>query len=167
MEVGVESFGEVQGEGSQGWFPAVDELSFHESSGGLFGGGRVRCAAVPLGSFAGAFGGSLVLHVHDRQPEELDGSVVGGEMPTIFDDLAELVVQALDAVGGVDQFAYGGRERQEGGEALPGVGEDLDAGRVAPSQRAVPELEQRGFGGFGAGGGVDRPKGGGEPLRSL
>jgi len=40
--------------------------------------------------------GAFVFDVADRQPQQLDRGVVGGEVPPILDDLPELVVQALD-----------------------------------------------------------------------
>ena len=54
------------------------------------------------------------------QSSLIDGVVVG-EVPTVLDDLAELVVQRLDRVGGVDDLPDLGRERQERDEPLPGA----------------------------------------------
>src|SRR3954453_3762222 len=42
-------------------------------------------------------------------------------MAPVFDDLAELVIQGLDRVRGVDDLADFGWEGQEGNEPLPGV----------------------------------------------
>ena len=44
----------------------------------------------------GAGSGAFVFDVADGQPEQLDRGVVVREVPPILDDLAELVVQALD-----------------------------------------------------------------------
>ena len=58
-------------------------------------------------------------------------------LTTVFDDLAQLVVQRLDAVGGVDDPAQHRREGQEGHEPVPGVGEGLDGRGVALTQLAA------------------------------
>jgi hypothetical protein len=44
-----------------------------------------------------ALAGPLVLDVDDGEPEQLDDGVVAGEVAAGLGDLAELVVQALDA----------------------------------------------------------------------
>jgi len=44
-----------------------------------------------------ALAGALVLDVDDGEPEQLDGGVVGREVAPGPGDLAELVVQGLDA----------------------------------------------------------------------
>jgi hypothetical protein len=53
----------------------------------------------------GALAGAFVFDVLDGQPEQFDGGVVVGEVPAVFDDLAELEVEGLDRVGGVDDLA--------------------------------------------------------------
>jgi hypothetical protein len=65
--------------------------------------------------------GSFVLDVADRQPQQLDHGVVVREMPTVLDDLPQLIVQALDRVRGVDDLPDRPRERQERDEPLPRV----------------------------------------------
>jgi hypothetical protein len=50
-----------------------------------------------------ALAGPFVLDVDDGEPQELDDGVVAGEVTAGFGDLAELVVQALDRVGGVER----------------------------------------------------------------
>ena len=74
------------------------------------------CRALSLGGL----GGALVLDVDDGEPDEFDDGVVGGELSTILDDLADLVVEALDRVGCVDDLPDLGWEGQERGEAFPG-----------------------------------------------
>ena len=55
---------------------------------------------------------AFVLDVADREPQQLDRGVVGGEVATALDDLAaELVVQGLDRVRGLDDLAEFGWER--------------------------------------------------------
>ena len=98
----------------------------------------------------GAFAGSFVFDVADRQPEQLDHGVVVGEVAAVLDDLAQLVVQRLDRVGGVDDLADLGRERQERDEPLPGVLPGRDRRRVLLAQLGVGEdvqLVSRGVGG--------------------
>ena len=87
----------------------------------------------PAGGFAlaagctgllGALPGAFVLDVADGQPEQLDDGVVVGEMPAVLDDLPELVVQRLDAVGGVDdpaQFRGKARNGMNRSQAFLGV----------------------------------------------
>jgi hypothetical protein len=77
-------------------------------------------------------------------------------------DLAELVVQALDAVGGIQQLADGRAERQERREGVPGVFPDPDGLGVLLAQRAGREAGQRVQRGFLAGGGVDLAEPGGD-----
>ena len=71
--------------------PAHDALSFDEACG-LVGALAGSCRA------GGALAGALVLDVDDRQPQQLDDGVVAGEVAAGLGDLAELVVQALDAL---------------------------------------------------------------------
>ena len=126
--MGVDAVGVGQGELGQGLLPVGDDLAFDEPAGGfaLVGG---------LAAFLVAFAGALVLDVADRQPEQLDHGVVVGEVAAVLGDLAQLVVQRLDRVGGVDDSAQLGRERQERDEPVPGVGEDRApcAGIFCPS----------------------------------
>ena len=88
-----------------------------------------------LGSVAGAF----VFDVADGQPEQLDHGVVVGEVAAVLDDLPELVVQRLDRVGGVDDLAELGRERQERDEPLPGVLPGRHRGRVLLAEVGLGE----------------------------
>ena len=85
-----EAFAEGEGEGSEGLVPALDLGSFDELGWGFAG-----LAFGPAGFF-GPFSGSFVFDVFDRQPEQFDHGVVGGEVAAVLDDLAELVVQRLD-----------------------------------------------------------------------
>lgn len=79
---------------------------------------------VPLGrrsvAVTNAFSGAFVFDIADRKPQKLHCRLIIREMTTILDDLAELIVQRLDGVGGVDNFADGRRERQKRNEAFPG-----------------------------------------------
>ena len=70
-------------------FPVLDDGALDEPGGGF--------ALVPGQAFLGGAGpGALVLDVADGQPQQLDDGVVAGEVAAVLDDLAELVVQALD-----------------------------------------------------------------------
>ena len=76
------------------------------------GGGFAGLSLGQAGLFD-AFSGAFVLDVADRQPQQLDDGVVVGEVAPVLDDLAELVVQRLDRIGGVDDLAECGWELQE------------------------------------------------------
>src|SRR5438105_8379456 len=110
-----------------GLVPAGGRPAFDEPVVGL--------AAVALAGLFGPLAGPLVLDVADRQPQQLDHRLVVGEVPAVLDDLAELVVQALDRVRRVDDLADFRRERQERGEPFPGAFPGRHHARVA-----VPEL---------------------------
>ena len=81
--------------------PAHDALSLDEACGLV----AALAGFVPA---CGSFPGSLVLDVADRQPEQLDHGGVVGEVAAVLDDLAQLVVQRLDGVRGVDDLATAG-----------------------------------------------------------
>src|SRR5215213_709798 len=108
--------------------PALDDGALDEPGRGI---ALVRWFAAVLVPGPG----SLVLDVTDGQPEQLDHRVVIREVPPILDDLAELVVQRLDRVRGVDHSAHRRRERQERDEPLPGPLPDRDRGRILAAQR--------------------------------
>ena len=81
----------MQGQGAEGLFPVLDDGAFDEPGGGFAG-------AAGLAFLAGPFAGAFVFDVADGQPQKLDDGVVAGEVPPVFDDLAELVVQRLEAL---------------------------------------------------------------------
>src|SRR3954447_22640728 len=87
-------------------------------------------------------------------------------MPSGLGDLAELEVDALHQVRGVDDLADLGREPQERGELLPRRAPHLDDPGVT-----VAPLELEGVHGIGSGfdrgGGVDRSQGRGDGLAVL
>lgn len=63
----------------------------------------------------GALSCAFVLGVASSEPEQLDYGVVGGDKTLVLDDLAELLIQRLDAVGGVDDLAHlGGQNSRTG-----------------------------------------------------
>src|SRR5882757_4696326 len=97
-EVGAEAVGVGQGEGAEGGFPTVHGGAFDESAGGF-------APAAGCAGFFGALPGAFVLDVADGQPQQFDHRVVGGEVPPVLDDFAELVVQALDRVGRINDLA--------------------------------------------------------------
>jgi hypothetical protein len=75
---------------AEGLAPAHDALAL-DDPGGLVG----PLAALLAAGFALA--GSFVLDVDDGEPGQLDDGVVGREVAAGLGDLAELVVQRLDA----------------------------------------------------------------------
>ena len=112
----------------------------------------------------GALRGPAVLDVADRQPQQFDRRLVGGEVAAVLGDLAQLVVQRLDRVGGVDDPAQGRGEGQEGGVPLPGPLPRRRRLRVLAARVGLAEGVQGPSGGLLVGGGVDRAQGGGDPL---
>ena len=106
--------------------PAHDALAL-DDAGGLVG---------PLAGLLAAglaLAGPLVLDVDDGEPQQLDDGVVAGEVASCLGDLAELVVQRLDAVGGVEHLPHRRREGQERGEVVPGL--PPDPGGIAARHR--------------------------------
>ena len=91
LEVGVDAVGVDEGELSEGCFPALDDGAFDEFAGGLSRG------SLGQAGFLGALPGTFVLDGADREPEQLDRCGVAGEVAAVLDDLAQLVVQRLDA----------------------------------------------------------------------
>lgn len=70
-------------------------------------------AGLTLGSASlfGSFVGFLVFDVADRESEQLGHRGVVGELAAVGDDLAHLVVAALDWVDGVDHRVAGPKSR--------------------------------------------------------
>lgn len=79
-----------------------------------------------------SIGGSYFVgeDVAQGQPQELGGRLVAGEVPAGLDDLAQLHVQTLDGVGGVDHPAHLRREGEERDHVLPGPPPGLGDGGV-------------------------------------
>ena len=90
----------------------------------------------------------LSLDVADRQPQQLDDRVVVGEVTTVLDDLAELVVQRLDRVRGVDDLPEIGSELQERDEPFPRGHPGRDRRGLAPADLGVGEGGELGLGGL-------------------
>ena len=93
LQVGCESVGVGGGELGQGLVPVGGDLSFDELALGFALGWWQSFLLV-------TFSGSFVLNVADRQPQQLDHRLITGEVAAVLGDLAQLVVQRLDAVGG-------------------------------------------------------------------
>ena len=154
LQVGGDALWVDERELAQGGLPALGERALDEA-----GLGFAVAVRDLVGGFLGAFPRAFVLDVHDRQPEQLDRGVIVGEVAAVLDDLAALVVQRLDAVGRVNDFAQSGSERQERDEPFPGVLPGRGRGRVLLAQVGVGERGQRGQrGGIGIGGVKDRPE---------
>src|SRR3954469_16365994 len=132
------------------WWSAWESVSEVDLEGGA---GRCPGAvALPFGVGA-----------HDREVDELGRGLFVGEVSAGLDRLADLAVQALDRVGGVDGAAQVLGQREERDHVLPGRAPGLDGRRVAvaPVSLEGVELGERGL---GVGGGVDRPQRGGDPF---
>ena len=69
--------------------------------------------------------------VADGEVKDFEDGVIGGEMSFRFRDFAELVVEALDGVRGVNDPADLGRELEERDELFPAVTPRFHHGRVA------------------------------------
>ena len=94
LQVGVDSVGIGQGQLLEGLLPVGGYSALDQSAGGLaLAGPSFLLLFLPLS-------GSLVLDVADSQPQQLDRCLVGGEGTPVPGDLAQLVVQRLDRVGG-------------------------------------------------------------------
>lgn len=83
-------------------------------------------------------------------------AVVVGEVPAVPGDFAQLVVERLERVGGVDDLADLGREGEERDHALPGVAPHAGDRRVARAPGLVELVERRGGAGLAVGA-VDGP----------
>lgn len=101
--MGVDALGVDERELGEGLFPVGDDLALDEAALGFPVGGGTP-------GFLGAFVGSFVFDGADREPEQLHHGLVVGEMASVLADLAELVVQRLDAVGGVIERELGYHE---------------------------------------------------------
>src|SRR4051795_5088844 len=122
------------------WWSAWESVSEVD-----FERGARRCP----GAVAPPFGVGL----DDGEVDELGGGLFVGEVPAGLDRFADLAVQALDGVGGVDRAAQLVGQRQERDHVFPGPAPGVDGGRVALAPFGVEALEL-GEGGVGVGGGV-------------
>src|SRR5215210_7089407 len=111
----------------------------------------------------GAVALPLGVGLDDRQVDQFGRGLLVGEVPAGLDRLADLAVQALDRVGGVDRAAQLFGQRQERDHVLPGVAPGPDRGWVAlaPFGLEALELDERLV---GVGGVVDRAQRGGDLL---
>ena len=95
----------------------------------------------------------------DCEPDQSEGGVVVGEVSAGLDRLADLHVQALDGVGGVDDAADLVREGEEGDDPVPGSLPDGERGRARLAvAQAFVELVEHLAGGIGVGRRVDAPQ---------
>jgi len=88
-----------------------------------------------------------LLRVADGEIDELERSVVGGERTADLQRLAELEVQGLDGVGGVDDAAYFEGKVEERGPLVEAVAPGADRVREALAPGGVKRSESR-FGGL-------------------
>ena len=96
------------------------------------------------------------LDLAQSQEDQLDRRVIAREVLLVADGLAHLAVQTLDGVGGVEDLADLGREREEGDDLLPLAPPAGDDGRVLLAPGAFFEHVQGCRSGLGTGCGVDR-----------
>ena len=128
------AFGVCGGELGEGLFPVGGDPALDEPALAFVAPALVRLLPLPC---------AFVLDVADREPQELDGCLVVGELAAVAADLPELVVQRFDAVGRVDHAPQHGREPQERREPVP---RPLPRGRhrwVPAAKPALPELVER------------------------
>src|SRR4051794_3792606 len=106
-----------------------------------------RCA----GRCPGAVALPLGVGLDDREVDELGRGLFVGEVPAGLDRLADLAVQALDRVGGVDRASELVGQREERDHVLPTGAPRADRRRVASAPLGVEalELDQRGVGVWG------------------
>jgi hypothetical protein len=91
--------------------------------------------------------------VSQRQPDQFRRRVVAGEMPTRRDDFAELRVDALEAVGRVNDASDLRRKREKGDHVRPGARPRRDDGRQLRAPGFARDVVKRGGRGLGAPGG--------------
>src|SRR4029453_11929648 len=93
----------------------------------------------------------------DGEVDQFGGGLFVGEVAAGLDALADLAVEVLDAVGRVDRAAQLGGQCQEGDDVLPAgaPGGGDHGGLLAP---LLIEGGERGLGGVGVDGAVDRPQ---------
>lgn len=134
LEVGDVPLGVGGGELGEGLFPVGCHGAFDEAGGGS--------ALGPGCGGLGAFGGSAVFDVADREPQELDGGVVVGEVSPVLRDFAQLVVQGFDRVRRIHDAAEHGRQREERREPVPGALPGVQSVRILIGPRSGGELGQ-------------------------
>src|SRR3954453_16620112 len=81
----------------------------------------------------------LLFHLGQGEIEQLVDRLVGGEVASVLEELAQGAVQRLDRVGGVDDLADVRWKIQEGNHALPVA----PPGRRDPGVTAGPLLLER------------------------
>src|SRR3954462_6476228 len=118
-------------------------------------------AAQRAGPVVGA--APLAFGALDGEVDELGRGLFVGEVPAGLDALADLAVEVLDAVGGVDGAAQVGGQRQERDDVLPACAPRLGDHRVLLAPLLI-EGRQRVGGGLGVDGAVDRAQVGGHLL---
>ena len=110
-----EAFGVGEGEGAEGLFPALDDGTVDEPAGG----------GALVGFLAGFLGAVRRARLSSMSRIAGHSSLITasslGKVAAVLDDLAVLVVQRLDGVGGVDDLADRRGELEERDEPLPGV----------------------------------------------
>src|SRR6266566_922740 len=95
----------------------------------------------PVRGGVAAVAGPAAADVAHAEVEQLQQRVVVGEVPTVLRDLAQLVVDALDRVGGVEDVADLGREREERDHVFPVVTPELDDAAVTISVTGRERVE--------------------------
>ena len=118
----------------------ADHLGYEKGDPAGWGSGNNRNGNYPktIQTDAGTVGVGMP---RDGQVEDLEHGIAGGEMSSGFGDLAELIVQRFDGVGGVDDLADRGFEGEERGEPFPVPSPQVDDGRILVSPLDVKVVE--------------------------
>jgi FkbM family methyltransferase len=109
----------------------------------------------------------LFLRSVQDQVEELGGGIVAGEVASGPDGAAQLGIQGLDRIAGVDDPPDVVREGEERDDLGPGPPPALADGGIAGAPGTGLECAQRLFGRIGIGSAVDFLQGAGQPTAVL
>lgn len=86
--------------------------------------------------------------VAQGQPDEFRGCLVGREVTTGLDDLAQLRVDIFNRVRRVDDLAHTRRKRKERNHTIPGVAPRATDGREFLAPRTIRKRIEFGLSGF-------------------
>ena len=109
-------------------------------------------------------GGGAYFDVADRQIQQFVGGFIVGELPAGLGHFAQLVVDAFDGVGRIDDLAYLWWHVQERHEFVPCPAPGVDDGGAGFAGVAGGERLEGLLGGFDGRGGIDRFQSRGDGL---